>query len=147
MVYSSWGSKNSDMTEPFHFTSLPRPGIEPTSPHLLHWKVDSLTLSHLQSPYFSLLLQNSGVGLRNCLCIMVSKGVPFGMGHQGKKVTNKSVSLLDLRSRNCETVRSRKCLHILSTSPADSSTRLSTYMSVSYICSYFGVSRYININY
>ena len=147
MGYSPWGRKNSDMTEPFHFTSLPHPGIEPTSPHLLHWKVDSLPLSHLQSPYFSLLLQNSGVGIKKLPLYYGIKRVPFGMGHQGKKVTNKSVSLLGLRSRNCETVRSRKCLHILSTSPADSSTRLSTYMSVSYICSYFGVNRCININY
>ena len=132
-----------------HFTSLhfptqgsnPRLHISCTGKWILyHWA----TCKVLTSLYSSKIL---GWGSRNCLCIMVSKGVPFGMGHQGKKVTNKSVSLLGLRSRNCETVRSRKCLHILSTSPADSSTRLSTYMSVSYICSYFGVNRCININY
>ena len=48
---------------------------------LYHWA----TWEVLNSFYFSKIL---GWGSRNCLCIMVWKGVPFGMGHQGKKVTN-----------------------------------------------------------
>ena len=33
---------------------LPSPGIEPTSPWLLHWQTDSLPLSHQGSPYVNI---------------------------------------------------------------------------------------------
>ena len=36
---------------------LPDPGVEPASLHLLHWQAESLPLSHLRRPLFSVHLK------------------------------------------------------------------------------------------